>query len=484
MTLPSRAAAIRGDDYQHAIGWYWACQMLQDPDIGSVTIEDPEGGAFDDILIRRRTGLDTYIQAKSSNYGNTIVDAAWLLTPKSDKSRSPLQRFHDTYLRLTADQRLVSLELWTNRGFDHDNPLLGQLLDRKHDKVDTARMLGVSSRTKIGKERDAWAQHLGITKDELAAFLNQFSWKQTGSELDWHKHAKPLMQLAGLRDDDEALTIGVNVVRDWVSNGIGTRTVDDLRAEVANRNLLALTGTLLLAVDGIDHDPTPTPPNLRLDFVDLHEGDDSFSRKLLKDPADWDRVVRPAFTDAARTLASYRVRRVHIAGALRLPMWFAAGRSFPEVKKWIVSMDQVDEQWSTDTIPEDIAPRELARKDITGDTDVALAVALTGDPTTQVEDYLRSSGLPVGRMIVLGPHGKPSATAVPSPGWAMGWSRGARDIVRGEAQAADNAHIHLFMLCPAGIAMMLGHQWNVMPATTIYEFSEGKYSPTFTFPGA
>ena len=44
MTLTPRAAAIRGDDYQHAIGWFWACEMLRDPDIETVTIEDPAGG--------------------------------------------------------------------------------------------------------------------------------------------------------------------------------------------------------------------------------------------------------------------------------------------------------------------------------------------------------------------------------------------------------------------------------------------------------
>jgi hypothetical protein len=54
MSLAPRAAAIRGDGYQHAIGWYWACQALDDPGIVFVSIEDAAGGYFDDVVVRYR----------------------------------------------------------------------------------------------------------------------------------------------------------------------------------------------------------------------------------------------------------------------------------------------------------------------------------------------------------------------------------------------------------------------------------------------
>jgi hypothetical protein len=56
MTLPARAAALRGDDFQHVIGFYWAYQALRDPDIVSVSIEDAHGGAFDDVVVLRIAG--------------------------------------------------------------------------------------------------------------------------------------------------------------------------------------------------------------------------------------------------------------------------------------------------------------------------------------------------------------------------------------------------------------------------------------------
>lgn len=484
MGLAPRAAAIRGDQYQHAIGWYWACQMLRDPDIETVSIEDVGGGHFDDVVVRRRHGANIYIQAKSSNYGSVLVDRHWLLRSATAKGRSPLQHFYDTYLELVGAAKLFSLELWTNRGFDQENPLLGELLDQKSDRINHVAMLSAGPNSAIGKERDAWARHLGIATDDLASLLQVLSWKQAGSELDWRERAKPLMELAGLRSDDEAVTIGVTMASRWVTDGAGPQTADDVRAEVAQKNLLALSGTLVLAVNGIDREPSPTVPNVILDFVDLYEGDDSFSRKLLKDFGDWERVVRPEFERAARILGSYKVRHVQVVGALRHPMWFAAGHALPQVKKWVLTLSQVGAQWHTDVVPQDVAPRVLASKSVGQGTDVGFAVALTGDPTADVEQYIRDSRVAVGRLIALGPDTKPSQTAVTSPEWAMGWTRASREIVRAEVKAARANHVHVFMLCPGGVALMLGHQWNVMPTTTVYEYAGGTYSPTLTFPGA
>lgn len=483
MGLRPRAAAIRGDDYQHAVGWYWACEMLADPEIDSVTIEDPSAGSFDDVVVRRRSGTARYIQVKSSNYGNVVVDQEWLLTPATAKGSSPIQHFHHTYLALRSEGRPFTLELWTNRGFDYTNPLLGGLLDQKHDRIDTARLTGASPSSRIGAERHGWATHLGIGTAELAEFLACMLWKQTGSELDWHQRAKPLMKLAGLRSDDEAVQLAVGIVHRWVTDGRGTQTTDDVRREVAQHGLLARQGTLLLAVHGIDRDPPATQPNIELDFVDLYAGDDSFSRKQLRNTADWDHVVRPAIDDAAKALAAYPIRHVHIAGALRHPMWFAVGRALPQVKKWVLSMDQVNAEWRTDAHPEPIAPRGVAEPQIGQGTDLAFAVGLTGDPTQDVEQFIRAAGLPVGRLVVLGPPGAPGVSAVASDGWAMGWTRAAREIVRAEANALNSPAVHAFFLCPAGVALMLGHQWNLMPPTVLYEFVGNSYEPTMTFPG-
>ena len=483
MSLPPRAAAIRGDDLQHAIGWYWACQMLRDPDIEGISIEDAAGGSFDDIVIRRRSEPSVYLQVKSSNYGGVVVDDEWLVTATSPGGKSPLKHFFDTYMNLRTEQGRFELEFVTTRPFDHTHPFLGPLRDSKTNRVSSATIEAAGRGSAVGKARDGWAAHLGATIGELVGFLETVTWAHCQPEPRWLRDTKPLMELAGLRSDDAAAKTGTRIVHDWVTDGRGPQNLDDLRAAVAKAGLLAVDGTLVLAVHGIDRDPTPVQPNVTLDFVDLYEGDSSFARKLLKDSDDWNGIVLPAFEAAAAALSAYRVRHVHITGSLRHPMWFAAGRVLPEVKRWTLSADQVGGTWRTDSMPADIEPRVLADEDVHQGTDVALAIGLTADPTADVLKYLRESGTPVGQLIVLGPPGDPSRTAVPSDSWAMGWTRAARELTRSAVAEAGATHVHVFFICPAAVALMLGHQWNMLPPTTVYEYTT-TYVPTATFGGA
>ena len=205
--------------------------MLSDPArIASVSVEDPEGGAFDDVVVRRRFGPSLYIQAKSSNYGSAVIDGDWLLEADSPASLSYLQRFYSTFkdLKETPDQFV--LELWTNRGFDSENPLLGKLRDLKHDRITTRQMLEAGRRSMVGRERDRWAQHLGIGPEELADFLAVVRWKQSGSELDIRQQAQDCMARAGLRSDEPAVMLGLGLVRNRVADGGGP-----LDAEAAGR---------------------------------------------------------------------------------------------------------------------------------------------------------------------------------------------------------------------------------------------------------
>ena len=132
-----------------------------------------------------------------------------------------MERFYGTYTDLVAADRKFSLELWTNRGFDHNNPLLGSLLDRRHDRIATDEVIAAGERSRAGKERDLWVSHLGIDMEELATFLNAVRWKHAESELDLRDQAKPWMKLAGLRNDHNAVAIGLDIVREWILNGQG-----------------------------------------------------------------------------------------------------------------------------------------------------------------------------------------------------------------------------------------------------------------------
>jgi len=476
VSLPPRAAAIRGDDYQHTIGWAAACEALCDPDIQSVSIEDDDAGYFDDVVTRRLSGPDIFIQVKSSNAGNIIVDAAWLLTPASRTGRSPLQHFHATWVTLSAAGRPFELVLLTNRGFDHLDPILGDLRDLKTNQIRVDDLAARSPRSNAGQERREWAAHLGVTEQDLLSFLAQVTWRHADAEPDWDERARLLMHKAGLRTDDQAIITGKALVRSWVTTGAGPQTRDDIRRQVAGQHLLARSGTLTLAVHAIDHQPATAPANVEVDFTALFDCDTPFARRQLKDPSDWQRVIMPELGRAARALEAYGPRRVHVSGSMRLPLWFAVGRELPDVRQWTLSLDQHGHEWHTRPA-EKVTPRTLAEVQISQGSDLALAAALTHDPTADVQAYLREVGLPVGILLTLGPAGDPGYQSVPDGQWAAGWARAARDQTMEAARRHQARCIHLFMAAPQAIALMLGHHWNLTPPTTLYEHNPPSYFP-------
>jgi hypothetical protein len=479
MSLAPRAAAIRGDDYQHAVGWYWACQALDDPDIVSVSIEDAASGHFDDVVVRQRQGPDLYWQVKSSNYGSAVIDENWLLTPLTSSGRSPLQHFHATWRQLLADGKPFELVLLTNRGFDPTDAIL-RLRDLKTERIDIDALAAAGPRSATGQERQRWISHLGVALEELTDFLRTLGWRSGGAEFSWDQQARHLMRLAGLRSDEDAVTMGKALVRGWVTDGTGPMSRDDIRRAVANAGLLARNGTLVIAVHAIDRQPTATPPNVEIDLVDLYDGTDAFTRVQLRDPSDWTAKVEPAIRNAARDLEAYATRRVHVTGSMRLPLWFAIGRALPDVRGWVLSLDQRTEEWSTDARAEATTARIISETRIGSGTSLAIAISITHDISAEVTRYLFENGLLVGTVLTLGPPGNPGNQAVTSAGWATAWARSAREQARKAVTDAGATQVHLYLAAPAALAMMLGHQWNLMPPTTIYEHQRPGYFRTIT----
>jgi hypothetical protein len=149
-------------------------------------------------------------------------------------------------------------------------------------------------------------------------------------------------------------------------------------------------------------------------------------------------------------------------------LWGLPRRGY--VRRWVLDVPQRDEAWTTEAAPQSgVIPHVLARRRVSEGPDVAVAVALANDITDAVASYI-SAALPhVGELVVLGPEGDPGGSAVPSNAWLTAWVRAARNEIR--RTAASARRIHLFLSGPASAALLLGHQWNTLPApTTVYEY--------------
>jgi hypothetical protein len=450
--LPARAAAIRGDDFQHILGLFHALDLVLDPEVNSVSIEDADGGAFDDIVVRRRQGSGAstrYYQVKSSVYRNTVIDHEWLITPTSPKGKSPLQRFYKTWSELRAADDAFELHLVTNRTFDPTDPLLN-LVDSKSEKLSREALAKLGRRSDAGKQLAEWARHLGAGQAELHEFLSTVFFSVVESETKYEGHVASKMRNAGLRDDADAVKLGQSMVRGWVTDGVRAITKDELFGFLVEKQLLERGAVVTFAIHAIDDVGLARPANVELDLRELYSETQPFQRRRLADPNSWESVVVPALEEAKSLIVRYSTRRVHLAAAMRLPMHFLVGRTFPKVARWDLSVDQSGTTWTTSSPETSVEVGVLADKRLSDGTEVAVAIALTTDPTDEVLEYV--ADLPeIGYLVTLSTPGGPHAGAVPSGDWAAGWAHAAREYVRTHHRGANR--IHLFMSAPAAVAL-------------------------------
>jgi SMODS-associated and fused to various effectors sensor domain len=487
--LPARAATLLGDDYQHIIGLYQALKVVDDPELDTVHIEDAAGGAFDDVVVRPTGAAASAgrpmrcIQVKAGVYNNVVIDNKWLTAKKTAKGKSPLQHFHATWCALVAAGEPFEMEMYTNKNYDHDDLLL-RLLNSESRKIPREKLDGLAPAGRAAGQLAEWAEHLKISAEEAKSFLTAVTFRHGEEEGSWAERCSHLMRLAGLRGDAEAVDAAHKVVRNWVRTGVGPRNANQILDDLAAHGLLARGGELLLTISGIDTVNTPYRPNASVDFVDLYADTDPFSRRQLDDPSDWVANVARQLETAKSDLLRFDVRRVRLVAAMRLPMYFAVGRVFSRVGNWVLVTEQRGQDWATDVDPQ-AAEVDAQFHDLPGEiADLAVTISLSLDPAPDVIEHVGAAGLPISRLLRLSTPDGPAQDSVSGPPWAASWVRSAREQIRTAAREMHAQHVHLFISAPAGLAMFLGHDWNLMPTTTVYEhLGFDGYTPTITLRG-
>jgi hypothetical protein len=216
----------------------------------------------------------------------------------------------------------------------------------------------------------------------------------------------------------------------------------------------------------------------------MFEGDEARTRRRVRDATVWNGRFRRELQGAARTLRASGHHRVLVRGYMRLPTWFAAGVELGRTAGFEVASFRDDTPWASTGDSIDF-PLKIARDEKLGlAEEFAIGVGLAADPSEDVLRYLGRSVPEVGRYIGITPEKGSSNTAIGSPAEARGWAFRTRDVVRGIVREYQPARIHLFLATPHGGALLLGHLWDRMPATQLYEDLgplEG-YRPSFFIP--
>ena len=478
--LSASGARIRGDDYQHLFAWIQVLRAIQvESQIAEIGIEDPEAGNADDVTVYAEDGQREYYQVKSSVDSREAIGEEWLMNPSRADGPSIIQRFHRLWA--AADGRRPKLTLVTNRLPSQGDPILS-----KRDGRDGTVARGVtlaSPNSKTGRARKRLAEHLQVSEEEVLLFMADLSFSLGKTNGDWVEIAKPNMFAAGLRHDEDAVSRGIDIVRGWVTSGKRKLSRAELHRAVEPLTRPGVLPAASLLVQAIDRDPMPETATIVLDWSTLFPGSEPRVRRQPSEPALWNDQFRPELQRAARDLRAEGHTNVLVRGYMRLPTWFAVGVELSKSAGFQVASFQGQSPWSSEGNLSDIAIEHIVTDLGVGES-LAIGIALAFDLSADVLIYLRDQDLDVGEYVCLRPVGGTNNQAIRNATDARRWAYEVRDSIRRLVQEYRPSRIHLFLAGPHGAMLLLGHLWDRMPVTQLYEDlgpTDG-YGPSYLIP--
>ena len=476
---PSASGArISGDAYQHTFSWLHALRLLRPAfGISKVGFEAAGVGNLDDLVVYHDDKTPRYHQLKFVATQGELLTVEWFMTVPPNRKQSPLQQFWRSFNALAADGTPPVMALQTNRNWDGNDALPRFVSGRRNRLV--PRLADGGGRSRAGKVRRAWAEHLEIGEDELLGMLEHLALNAgRGSLEQLREECLDAQHAAGLRPEENVLDIGVAEVARLIGEGIPDLDADRLRRFVDERGLTADESRAVVLVQALDEDPWPESANVNLDWIDRFDGEEAATRRQLRDPNDWNAVLKPELRNAVVEIRRQGYDGVVVRGLMRLPVAFAVGHHLSDVAGFSLTTKQRGREW---TSAGDVSAVALDRTDVDlgAGGDIAVAVSVANDLSDDVVAYLRATGIPARGLVHLIPGAGTGHQSVPDDATARGLARQIVTEVRAAVRDASPDRVHLFLSAPYGLALLLGHVWNRIPQTVVYEDILAGYAPTF-----
>lgn len=472
--MPSATGVrIAGDNYQWLHAWR-VCMEALHQDLTSKTsnptiavgIEEPGVGNGDDVVRHRQTPPHAYMQVKYAVDHRTPVGLTYLA------DEGILEKMVATHTRLTSDQTPVEMRLVTNRTIDPDDVLMRDRDGRDGRLVPRAAQGGPKSHR--GQARSAWAAAAHTDEPTLMDFLSDFHLDVAYDVSRLRYEASLLMTANGLRSSDTAVDQGVGWIEQQVRAGRRRISLDDIKTAVAVMELHAGSPWTTISIATIKHDPLADQAAVGIDWVDRIAGDKDWTRVAPAPPHTWAELAADITTVIPRLGDA---RRILVGGHMRQATGFLLGTELRRVLGFEIGIRQGDQLWSSEEATQ-AYPLTITEQTLNAGPDTALIVNVAADAAPVATEWIRQSELPVATVVTATPSAGAGPTAVPTPVAAHSLAIAVRDLARRHAHTAS---LHMFLIGPLGLALLLGHHWNRVTTTHVYEHLGGpNYVHAFT----
>lgn len=470
-----------GDDYQHLVAWGRALRVyVPGREMTTLGLEVDGAGNVDDVVVSYAQPPHEFNQVKYSVNAATALDIDYLLA-HTERGTSILQKFHRSWQLLGHTPEPV-MNLVTNRSIHPDDPVLSAI-DARTGSLEPA-FARATTGSPLGKARAAWAEHLDVDEGELLAFHRCLRFQAGHAYGGEVRHVQQLMAMAGLASDDTALRTGIDIIRQWVIDGYRELNRNAIIEAIERRSLRRDEPSPVLLVQAIAWDPNPGEATEVLDWVELFEGDAPPLRRRTLSPDAYGQVMWPELSAAAERLKASGAGRIGVRGAMRLATWFAVGAALPRAAGIELSCQQNAQIWTTNepgvNLP-DLSIDTIASFDY--GPDVALAIAVAADPSSDVIRYIDTTRLPVCELRRIALPAGVNDMAISDGAHAAAVAQAVRKVARDAVTDTAAPRVHLFQAGPGGLALFLGHRWNRVAPTIAYEDLGPKgYQPAYNLP--
>lgn len=212
MALGQVSARIEGDLYQGLVFWKEASQLLHKNNtiVARVCFELDSAAGVDDVVVYYHKKIQTgsgeadsdyyqvkyHVDQKGSYSSDSFID------PKAiNSTKSILQKFYACFQKLKAEGKSFRLFFMSNWNWDSTDDLNG--LFREDDGALPAIFFTDGPKSKLGKIRNKWQQHLNICDDDFSTFAKCLRIKTNYlMRGDFTRFVSQSLELAGLKPHD------------------------------------------------------------------------------------------------------------------------------------------------------------------------------------------------------------------------------------------------------------------------------------------
>lgn len=197
------------------------------------------------------------------------------------------------------------------------------------------------------------------------------------------------------------------------------------------------------------------------------EGDDEWTRIQPLPPNTWGELAADIEAMRSRVPGNSSVL---IGGHFRQAKGFFAGAVFRGARGYNLAAEQRDAVWIADAAngPQ-ISPPVVIERD-QGSADIAVVVNASAEGTPAVVSWLDRAGVAVCEVLSFQPAGGSGPHSLPDGVRANSFAVQVRDAIR---QRLPGGRVHLFLVGPIALSVFLGHHWNRVAPTTVYEHLSG-----------